>query len=411
MKKEMFILLLIVFFSGQVLGQETASLMQIQSQGINHTIKLNEIYENAVLITVDDKTTKTILLNTTASWLKSDEWPADKPVFVGDLAISVDQIVNSPSQGQPYASLLLGLTNITLVEGEEAKNITFNGINHTLKLKYISSSDIATLSIDGLLKSYDENNYFFGIYYYYRTNNSLTISLLNATQGGAVNRLDKVALLILKTINLTRYQPSNCLNQCAIQDETRCASTKVYQVCGNFDEDSCLEWGGEVICQNDEICSDGACIAKTPPTPSCINQCKNVGEKTCDSNSAYKICNNDSEKNCLGWSNSISCAQDQICKNGNCVEIQKEECEKIGLRESGKYCSTEYKLIIQKANSISCDNDFECKTNNCLENKCASKVIPSSPNNKIIWIIIIALVIIIIGLIVYFLRPKNNNFN
>ncbi|MBI2632475.1 hypothetical protein HYW75_05715 [Candidatus Pacearchaeota archaeon] len=400
MKKEVIILLIFIaflFFSDGILSLETSSIMYIQYQGINHTIKLNEIYENSVLITLDDKITKTILLNTSVSWLKSNEWPADKPILVGDVAISVDEIVNNPTQGKPYATLLLGLTNITLVEGDK-KNITLNGVNHTLWLAGVSNRK-PLLSIDGAYTEYYNQ--------YNRHINSLTISFLKVFEAQATFQNSTVTFLILKTVNLTRYQPSTCIEQCVIKGDMRCASTKVYQTCGNYNEDSCLEWGNDVICQNNEICSDGACVEKISPNPSCINQCQNIGEKTCVSSSAYKVCNNNNEKNCLEWSNSISCEQVQICKNGNCEEMQQKECEEIGLRQSGKYCSIEYKLITQKADSINCENDFECKTNICSESKCAIKIIPPNPDNKIIWIIIGAIVVIAIITIVLFFIFKN----
>jgi hypothetical protein len=80
-----------------------------------------------------------------------------------------------------------------------------------------------------------------------------------------------------------------------------------------------------------------------------------------------------------------------------------KECDNVGLRQSGKYCSTEYKLITQKSDGVSCENNFECKINSCLDSKCGKE----QPSKLIYWIIGIVAVLIIIGLIIYLLRPKS----
>ncbi len=39
-----------------------------------------------------------------------------------------------------------------------------------------------------------------------------------------------------------------CTNDCTTQDATRCASSTAQQTCGNFDADTCLEWGSSITC-------------------------------------------------------------------------------------------------------------------------------------------------------------------
>lgn len=156
----------------------------------------------------------------------------------------------------------------------------------------------------------------------------------------------------LELCNLCGSSPDTCVDECSISGEKICVGDNSYKTCGDHDSDDCLEYDNGVLCSFEESCSEGECIAKSTPEPS-------------------------------------------------------KECDQIGIRQSGKYCSTEYKLVSQKANTISCENNFECKNNICSEGNCASKVVPPTPNNKIFWIIGIILgVILIIVLAVIFLRPK-----
>jgi len=50
-----------------------------------------------------------------------------------------------------------------------------------------------------------------------------------------------------------------CSDECT-QSERRCsASRNGYEVCGEYDADSCLEWGGLIECTGSESCSNGSC--------------------------------------------------------------------------------------------------------------------------------------------------------
>jgi hypothetical protein len=54
-------------------------------------------------------------------------------------------------------------------------------------------------------------------------------------------------------------------------------------------------------------------------------------------------------------------------------EVQENECETIGLRQEGKYCSTDKTLEEQKEIESSCENNFECSSNLCISDKCVSR--------------------------------------
>src|SRR3989344_1373207 len=53
-----------------------------------------------------------------------------------------------------------------------------------------------------------------------------------------------------------------CTNQCRDDSERQCSSYG-YQLCGDFNNDGCLEWGNAVSCNSNEICSNGECVIAT----------------------------------------------------------------------------------------------------------------------------------------------------
>ena len=99
---------------------------------------------------------------------------------------------------------------------------------------------------------------------------------------------------------------SNCTNGCT-SGSKRCNDNNV-ETCGNYDPDSCTEWGGSVACSAGLICSDGVCISNSS---TCIpSTCSELG------------------KQCGSWGNGcggvincgINCPTGQSCNsNGQCV--------------------------------------------------------------------------------------------
>jgi len=54
-------------------------------------------------------------------------------------------------------------------------------------------------------------------------------------------------------------------------------------------------------------------------TPTCQNECSQVGLKKCSGN-GYQTCGNYDTDNCLEWSSVIACAANTICQNGSCIQ-------------------------------------------------------------------------------------------
>mgnify|MGYP000415604583 CR=1 FL=1 len=50
-----------------------------------------------------------------------------------------------------------------------------------------------------------------------------------------------------------------CINECSPKGARRCLNSNTYQVCGDYDADACLEWGGDTTCPEGQICINGQC--------------------------------------------------------------------------------------------------------------------------------------------------------
>lgn len=110
-----------------------------------------------------------------------------------------------------------------------------------------------------------------------------------------------------------------CADGCSFSGTTRCLSPTVQQTCGNYDDDSCLEWGNDTICPNG--CAGNTCAAGPCPgecaqgqSRSCTSACGTAGTQTCSSSCSWnvcvppaEICGNEVDDDCDGIS-------DQGCK-------------------------------------------------------------------------------------------------
>ncbi|MGY4884185.1 MAG: right-handed parallel beta-helix repeat-containing protein, partial [Nanobdellota archaeon] len=66
---------------------------------------------------------------------------------------------------------------------------------------------------------------------------------------------------------------NRCTNSCSQLGLTECASSTYFRTCDNYDDDSCLEWGGLTSCGSGETCEGGECVEENtnpelpPPNP------------------------------------------------------------------------------------------------------------------------------------------------
>jgi hypothetical protein len=121
--------------------------------------------------------------------------------------------------------------------------------------------------------------------------------------------------------------PPTCTNDCSAGSEERtCSNNYVVSVknCGDYDDDVCLEFGGEVLvkCKSTEICSAGKCVAG----------------------------NCDSFWNCSTWSLCLLGTQSRTCKNTLCAISDKTETQSCTI----------------------CTENWKCKYTECSEGDSAS---------------------------------------
>lgn len=117
----------------------------------------------------------------------------------------------------------------------------------------------------------------------------------------------------------------NCQNECTTGGQRRCdpQGTAAYQVCGNWDGDSCLEWSPALTnCDAGQSCTDGIC------NDTCADECQ-TGQRICDG-SGWKQCGNYDSDPCLDWSTTTNCQSWEVCSNGQCVINCSNECNVSG---------------------------------------------------------------------------------
>jgi uncharacterized repeat protein (TIGR01451 family) len=113
---------------------------------------------------------------------------------------------------------------------------------------------------------------------------------------------------------------TTCTNDCT-SGAKRCSNGQV-QTCGNYDSDSCTEWGGDSDCPTGKTCTgNGECVS------TCTNDCTS-GAKRC-SNGQVQTCGNYDSDTCTEWGGNTDCAVGKTCSNGECqcASHNKKQCD------------------------------------------------------------------------------------
>ncbi len=157
---------------------------------------------------------------------------------------------------------------------------------------------------------------------------------------------------------------SNCQNDCNSAGLMRCEGNNT-QECGNYDDDDCLEWGQTMSCSNGTSRSNGSCVNN-----SCNNECTSEGELRCYSHNV-EVCLKDNN-GCLSYSTQKECASDEICSNSTCIRKTDEEgnCS-IGVRicnddKTVYVCGEDGKDFVFHS---SCNSNETCNSGFCYENE------------------------------------------
>lgn len=122
---------------------------------------------------------------------------------------------------------------------------------------------------------------------------------------------------------------AHCSSNCEVDGALRCDGNGV-QTCSY--DDGCWIWSAPVDC-GAQVCADGECTAV------CSNECQSVGEHTCDGANAYRVCGDFDDDDCLEWGSDTACGVDEICDAGYCATVvcDNDEFEPNNGRETARY--------------------------------------------------------------------------
>ena len=112
---------------------------------------------------------------------------------------------------------------------------------------------------------------------------------------------------------------AGCHDDCTTGSKS-CVDSDLYQECGNFDADPCLDWSQNYSCSTSwpgTVCVNGYCVTGS----GCSDDCT-AGAKHCVDGDNYQECGNFDADTCLDWSQNYSCSTSwpgTVCSNGYCV--------------------------------------------------------------------------------------------
>ena len=145
--------------------------------------------------------------------------------------------------------------------------------------------------------------------------------------------------------------PSQCSDECS-DGAKECSGDNGWRTCGQFDEDSCLEWGQVTPCGAGEICQSGGCVPNEKLD--CTHECAQ-DEKKCEGDSVV-TCGQFDEDECREWSEAKACPNGQKCSDGECVS----ESEGTPSEKPTPYDPNKCKTAIDGRESTIIDELDEC---------------------------------------------------
>lgn len=117
-----------------------------------------------------------------------------------------------------------------------------------------------------------------------------------------------------------RCSPPSCSSECE-QGERRCApGGSGVQLCGEFDDDACHEWGEAASCGPGTVCADGACVL------ACRDDCDRE-ERVCADARTVRVCGQHDEDPCLDWGPPEECGEHFACEFGQCRPDCQDTCD------------------------------------------------------------------------------------
>ena len=157
-----------------------------------------------------------------------------------------------------------------------------------------------------------------------------------------------------------------CEAECSAVGARKCDGNGV-ATCGDTDENGCLEWGSPVPCEDGLVCSSGHCAA------TCEDECTVVGAKTCNAGGSLILCGDYDDDPCLEWGSPTPCAQGLVCSEGNCLMDCQDECAGVNVKECVAGTTAQFHLCddhdgdgcLEWGDSLDCDAGLICQAGSC----------------------------------------------
>jgi len=171
------------------------------------------------------------------------------------------------------------------------------------------------------------------------------------------------------------YCADACADECTAPDARTCDGNG-FKVCGDFDEDPCLEWGTVQACGPGQTCSAGYC------GDTCQDECTVANARRCNETLAVVTCGNHDGDPCLEWGSPVPCDEGLVCANGFCENRCQNECTVVQARkcdESGRVVRCDdynHDGCLEWGTGIACDPPLVCDQGNCrlsCTDECAVK--------------------------------------
>ena len=150
---------------------------------------------------------------------------------------------------------------------------------------------------------------------------------------------------------------TSCQNQCSTQGARQCNGNG-WQICGDFDSDSCLEWSSVTACSSTHQCVMGQC---KPKTGTCQNKCTN-GMLSCGLLDVVMECKDSNGDGCTEWTTKMQCPSSTQCANGKCVSKSSKCMYQIVHDGDPKKCSMGCDFYHQIANCTQIECSTYCKS-------------------------------------------------
>ena len=112
-----------------------------------------------------------------------------------------------------------------------------------------------------------------------------------------------------------------CVPTCESAGATQCQGDGVV-TCGDGGA-GCFEWSAVVACPAGETCSNGACSSE------CADECDAKGDKSCGT-IGKRTCGSYDEDPCLEWGDEVPCAAGTTCSAGQCSKDCVDACPAAG---------------------------------------------------------------------------------